>query len=134
MNHNINTNPSKRQPPYDALKDKSWVTCRMGVNGQEFDDYLDNIYNHKFVVCPEGNGIDTHRIWECLYMGTIPLVDKNINNEFYFGVTPMLMIKDWNFLAGHKTLLEAFNDFEFQNWYKDMLTFEYWKDKIRQYA
>lgn len=28
----------------------------------------------KFVICPRGNGIDTHRIWESLWRGSIPIV------------------------------------------------------------
>ena len=29
---------------------------------------------HRFVACPEGNGIDTHRFWETLYRGSIPII------------------------------------------------------------
>ena len=130
MNFNISTNPAKRQVVYDLFKDKPWVTVDMGVNGQDFDKYLDNIYNHKFVLCPEGNGIDTHRIWETLYMNSIPLVDKNINTEFYYGVTPMLLCKDWSFVVGQKSLLEEMFDSGFPNWRKDILKFQYWKEKI----
>jgi hypothetical protein len=48
-----------------------------GSNGQNYENYIDNIYNHKFVICPEGNGIDTHRFWESLYLGVIPVIINN---------------------------------------------------------
>lgn len=32
---------------------------------------------YQFVACPRGNGIDTHRFWETLYRGGIPVVRKS---------------------------------------------------------
>ena len=130
MNHNISTNPAKRTKPYEVLKDKSWVTTDMGVNGRRFDEYLDNIYNHKFVVCPGGNGIDTHRIWECLYMGTTPIMESNINGSFY-NELPIAYAVDWE--GVDEQWLVKTNDYivRYKNaWKYEMLTFEYWKNKI----
>lgn len=130
MNHNISTNPLKRTKPYEVLKDKSWVTTDMGVNDNRFDEYLNSVYNHKFVVCPEGNGIDTHRIWECLYMGTIPITEDNINMSFYRDL-PTLSVRDWDELNApcldrYFNGIKAFNNL----WSHDLLKFEYWKNKI----
>jgi hypothetical protein len=33
--------------------------------------------NFKFVAAPRGNGVDTHRFWETLYRGGIPIVEKS---------------------------------------------------------
>jgi hypothetical protein len=44
-----------------------------------FSDYLHELANHKFCLCIRGNGIDTHRFWESLYLGVIPVI---INNKF----------------------------------------------------
>jgi hypothetical protein len=47
-----------------------------------------------FVACPRGNGLDTHRFWESLYLGAIPIVvKKDAIPAFQFG--PHLAIKDW---------------------------------------
>ena len=35
------------------------------------------LLRYMYVVCPEGNGIDTHRLWEALYLRTIPIMQKN---------------------------------------------------------
>jgi hypothetical protein len=128
MNFNIANNYAKRQPAYDALKDKPWVTVDMHPKEYDFNNYIDNIYNHKFVVCPEGNGIDTHRIWECLYMGTIPIVDDNINNGF-FGDLPILATSDWG-MVEEMILYTAFVQIGLMPWRHEMLTFNYWKNKI----
>lgn len=95
LNHNINNNVLERQDLYKILKDKPWVTINHGKNGQDFDNYIENIYNHKFMVCPNGNGIDTHRLWECLYLNTIPVVKSDINNSFYQDL-PICFVNNWN--------------------------------------
>jgi hypothetical protein len=128
MNHNVNTNPDKRELPYEIFKKKPYVTKAFGKNGSSFGFYLDNVYNHKYMICPEGNGMDTHRMWECLYMGTVPIVVKNINNWFYNDL-PILYVYDW--AEVNRDLLEdTWGIFQNGEWNKEMLTFEYWKNKI----
>lgn len=136
MNFNIGTNPAKRTKPYEILKNKPWVTVDMHNNGYNFDSYLDNIYNHRFVVCPEGNGIDTHRIWESLYMGTVPIVEHNINNSFYEHYLPITLTDEWIDIneVFLKKDLDGFNMLKWLPIADDkMLTFEYWKNKILGY-
>jgi len=128
MNFNIATNPAKRETIYNTLKDKSWVTVDMGVNGSRFDEYLDNIYNHKFVLCPEGNGIDTHRLWETLYMGSIPIAENNINNSFFTGL-PLVLVDYWDSLT-YEDLDRIHKEYTNYPYQKEMLTFDYWKNKI----
>jgi hypothetical protein len=132
MNFDIRTNPNKRQEPYDILKNKSWVTteCK-SKNGVGFNHYIQNIFEHKFVVCPEGNGIDTHRFWETLYMGSIPIVKENINYAFYSKIygLPILMVKDWKDLT-KENLEYVYGESSTVQWDFNMLTFEYWKNII----
>jgi hypothetical protein len=128
MNFNILTNTAQRVPPYELLKDKPWVTTFMGQNGHKIDDFIDSIYNHKFVICPEGNGMDTHRTWETLYLGSIPIEKRNINNQFYADL-PILFVDDWGEVTC-EFLESAFPMFEKQTWNRKKLTFEYWKNKI----
>jgi hypothetical protein len=128
VNHDIKTNPAKRTIPYQILKNKSYATIKYGLNGQGFDEYLNDIYNHKFVICPEGNGIDTHRTWECLYMNTIPIEKRNINNQFYTDL-PICFVDNW------EEITEDFLEKEYvkitnSNWNLNKLNFDYWKNKI----
>lgn len=131
MNHNIATNPSKREYPYQVLEHKSWVTSDRGANGYDFGTYIDNIYNHLFVICPEGNGIDTHRIWECLYMGVIPIVENNINNSFYTDL-PMLVVDDWDELT-EEGLMATYLTKQSMVVNRNKLYFRYWEDRIKSY-
>lgn len=131
VNHNVNTNPKKRSGIYETFRGKPWATCEYrNKNFARVREYYDDIYNHKFVICPEGNGIDTHRIWECLYLGTIPIVEDNINNEFYSNLTlPIIRIKNWIDI-NKEYLSNLGGDLDDWDW-RDILDFEFWKDKIR---
>ena len=107
---------------------KSWVTRKKGKNGQDFDDYIFNVYNHKFVFCPEGNGIDTHRTWETLYMGSIPIEKRNINNQFYTDL-PICFVDRWEDVT-RKFLDREYDRITSSEWNMDKLKFSYWRDKI----
>jgi hypothetical protein len=78
LNFSVNTHPSRRVV-YHMFKDFSWVT--VGEQIQTLDGrfkFLQDVRNHEFVLCPRGNGVDTHRLWETLYMDSIPIVKRDI--------------------------------------------------------
>lgn len=131
MNFNTATNPKERIKPYMLFKDKPWCTTRMRCNGFGFDEYLNDLYHHPFAICPEGNGIDTVRTWECLYMGTIPIEKKNINNQFYTDL-PILFVNDWEEVT-ESLLQDEYERIIHTEWNFEKLNFSYWKDKILSY-
>jgi hypothetical protein len=51
---------------------------------------------YRYIACPRGNGVDTHRFWETLYRGSIPIVLRNSWSQSleYFKV-PMIIINTW---------------------------------------
>ena len=131
INHNVNTNLKERVEPYDLLNGKKFVTIEFGRNGQDFDHYIDNIYNHKFVICPEGNGIDTHRKWETLYLNSIPIEKRSINNSYYEDL-PICFVESW------EEITEDFLNKEYERimsteWNLDKLDMTYWKNEISKY-
>jgi hypothetical protein len=129
LNHNIGTNPAVRERIYQLYEGESWVTSERGSNAQgRFDEYLDNIYNHKFTISPQGNGLDTHRTWECLYVGSIPIEKRNLNNRFYTDL-PICFVDNWEDLT-EEFLLSEFDRIQSGKWNLEKLNFEYWKNKI----
>ena len=128
INHNINTNRTERLEPYLLLKNKDWCHIESGSNGQNFDNYINNLYNHKFVLCPNGNGIDTHRLWETLYLNTIPIVKNGINVSFYKDL-PICFVDNWNQIT-EDFLNNEFVRIKSSIWNLDKLKMEFWKNKI----
>ena len=129
INHNVSTNVSKRSGIYELFSNDVNFTIERGQNGKDFDNYLEKVYNHKFVICPEGNGLDTHRTWECLYLGTIPVEKRNINNSFYEGKLPICFVDDWSELTSD-FLESEYERIKNTHWNLEMLTFTFWKNKI----
>lgn len=128
MNHNVKTNPEKRTFLYSQFKRTDWVTSVAGCNGKGFDEYLDNVYNHMFVICPEGNGIDTHRTWEALYMNTIPIEVRNYNNQYYQDL-PICFVNNWEELT-EDFLKAEYIRIKSSDWNLQKLSFNYWKEQI----
>jgi len=125
MNFSIDTYPSDRQSCYDTFKDKPWVTVGI-LEGRR--SFLQEIRNHTFVLCPRGNGLDTHRLWETLYMGSIPIVKRHIGlNEFTD--LPILFIDDWSDVTEEKLRATA-HEFATRQWNLEKLKFSYWKKRI----
>jgi hypothetical protein len=128
LNHNISTNASERLKPYKLFSDKSWSTCEQGSNGFQFMNYIDKIYNHKFVLSPEGNGTDTHRTWEILYLKSIPIEKRNINNQFFTDL-PICFVDDWEEIT-EDFLNKEYDRINSIKWNLEKLDFNYWKNKI----
>jgi hypothetical protein len=134
MNFSVWTNKREREPIYQLFKNKPWVTTDMGSNGQRFDDFVDNVYNHRFVLCPGGNGLDTHRFWETLYMGSIPIVKRNILAGELYAHFPAAIVDNWEEVT-ESYLIREYNELSdinsyFSGW-RQMLDFYYWEDKIK---
>ncbi len=82
-----------------------------------------------FVLCPEGNGPDTHRFWEALVLGCVPVVRRNSLSAFLSDL-PVLVVDEWQEIsAGYlRDSLEFFCGGKF-NYAK--LFLEYWRKQIR---
>ena len=88
---NIRTNPSTREPCYQALKNKlEWlgeVTPRENIQ---------RLAEYRFCICPEGNGVDTHRLWEALFVGCTPVVLKSPFTDILMrNKVPILALDRW---------------------------------------
>jgi hypothetical protein len=123
----INTNRNERAKLYEYFKKQSYVFTKHGL----FDEYLATIAQSKFVLSPHGNGLDCHRTWEALYMGTFPLVKTSTLDRLYDEL-PVLIVNDW------KEVTQSFLEQKYQEMlrkkYKwEKLFFEYWFDLIREY-
>ncbi|MBS0640933.1 MAG: hypothetical protein JSS43_13730 [Proteobacteria bacterium] len=50
--------------------------------------------HHAFVVSPRGAGLDCHRTWEALALGTIPIVQRS-SLDAVFDHFPVAVVQDW---------------------------------------
>jgi len=60
------------------------------------DVYYESLPSYKFVVSPEGNGIDCHRHYEALIAGCIPILERNPLIEEKYKGCPILYTDDYS--------------------------------------
>jgi hypothetical protein len=130
MNHNVKTYPPEREYLYTKFSQYTYIDIERGINGQLFERYVDNVYNHDFVFAPRGNGIDTHRIWECLYMNTIPIVKRN-HFTAQLKDLPICIVDDWCEI-NRDFLLRKRDEIYSIGWNYEKLKIDYWRDEIEQ--
>jgi hypothetical protein len=75
---------------------------------KSFKEYLRELSKSYFVISPEGNGIDCHKIWEALYLKTIPIITKSINSDFYTDL-PIIVLKSWDDFDPSLFTVEKYN-------------------------
>jgi hypothetical protein len=121
MNFSHTTQP-KRQLWVDHFQGKPWVTEKSKTS---FEEFIRDCYGHSFVLSPEGNGIDTHRTWEALYMGAIPIVQNSIFVNS-FDQLPLVVVDDVSVIT--KEYLENIT----LNHYccDEKIYMSYWKERI----
>ena len=133
MNFNIDTFPVERRPVWELFKERPWVTVGSIENtiaGRT--RFLREIKAHAFVLCPRGNGLDTHRLWETLYMGSIPILKRDVGNR-EFEDMPICFVDDWaqvteDFLKGEEIRLKQ------PGFSLEKLKLSYWVKRISSFA
>ena len=127
---NFKQDRKERQNLFHQVKDLPYVHVetytKKWENTQELTAHYESISKYKWTLCPRGAGQDTHRLWEALYLGSIPIVLKSSISSLYEGL-PVIQLNNWDELS--LPLLEKRS--------KELpLTrtnayFTYWQEKIR---
>lgn len=76
-NFSIHTNSKHRQQVQDYIRG---VTNINSSSRKSVSAFHEDILSHKITLCPVGNGLDTHRLWEVIYLNRVPLVIKSEQN------------------------------------------------------
>lgn len=95
--------------------------------------YLKTLSSSYFNLCPRGNGIDTHRIWESLFFETVPIVKKSIfTYELKNLGVPIFIVDDWKDLNyfSKDTLLDKYFEITKNKKLNDYVKFEFWNKII----
>lgn len=125
FNFNIKTNSKKRLDCYNKIMKSKYKIKNIG--NMRYPDYLKNLAKYKFAICPEGNGLDTHRFWECLYLKVVPICLKNEITIYFSNIFPIKLVNDWS----------EIDNFNIYKWYKkiswknyNLLNFKHYSNMI----
>lgn len=89
-------------------------------------DFWKEMKYYAFMISPPGHGLDTHRTWEILMLGRIPIIADTDINRVYEGL-PVLIVSDWSMLTA-EWLEEQYhiiiNQWDSYQW--ERLKLDYW--------
>ena len=131
LNFNPNTNFLERKKLLEDFEICDWTSVdKSPINHKA---YKQNLQDNSFVMAPWGNGIDTHRFWETLYSGSIPITKLHHMYEAFESL-PKLLVNDYRVVTKEylQEYLEYLNN-NINSYSFEQLDFEYWKNKILDY-
>jgi hypothetical protein len=106
-----------------------WLTFDAPTDRGNNGGFLESLVRHRFVLCPPGNGVDTHRLWESLLAGAIPVVKRSPAME-PFSDLPILIVDDLCEVS--KELLESvWQRVKLPSQPPLLMTESYWAEIIR---
>jgi len=71
-----------------------------------FETYMKDLSNSVFCVCPPGNGVDSHRTWEALLLGCIPIVLYYEPIIPLYENLPVYIVNDWEEITEESLLMK----------------------------
>ena len=133
VNFRPHTFPSERLPLFNRFcgNDYKWATVQQADSTSvKFDKYLSELTNHKFSLCPRGNGIDTHRMWESLYARTVPVVKYHPAHRSLKNL-PILFVDDWSVVT-EDFLNSEYERMASRTWDYSMMSASWWGNKFKR--
>lgn len=128
---NIFTNYQERSEINNKLNGNKLITIK---NFESTREYFSELNNHKFVICPVGNGVDTHRIWESLLLNVIPIlkISEFTKNLKKINI-PALYISDWHEInnLNEEYLDNIYNSYSSIN-FQNFVTLKFWKSYMKK--
>tara|TARA_S200000501_G_scaffold377433_1_gene435809 strand:+ start:2118 stop:2975 length:858 start_codon:yes stop_codon:yes gene_type:complete len=117
-----------RQLVLDIASKNSYVVMKKFTN---IEKYFNELGNYKFILCPPGNGPDTHRVWESLIHKTFPIFEINsfTENLRNLGV-PAIYLDSWEDLDDYSEKDLELKYEHLLTFELNMIYFEYWKNQI----
>ncbi len=125
VNISPETNPVRKKL-YHALKKQPFVTL---APRRELAPYLIEMAQHRYTLSPFGNGLDCHRTWEALLVGSIPVVKTSTLDPLYEGL-PVIILQDWNEISP-ASLEKKYNEICTKTYAIEKLFMDYWSSLIQ---
>jgi hypothetical protein len=134
MNFSFYTNYHIRSSVWNTFINKDFIKAKYclpeNMNLIDRKAYLEDVADSKFIICPEGSGIDTVRVWESLYCRSIPIVKRHKAMRYFEGRLPILWIDDWSDVESRFYLEKHFEQIMDSHWDLDILKMGYWEKRF----
>jgi len=99
--------------------------------GKKLGNYLIDIAHHKFTLSPRGNGLDCHRTWEALIMGSYPIVRTTTLDPLYKDL-PVVIVNNYTEVT-QEFLQTKYEEMKNKPYKLEKLYAPYWFNLIANY-
>lgn len=77
--------------------------CDVVFDEMPVEEFYETLAGYKYTLCPVGYGHDpAPKIWECLLMGSVPIVLKTHGTKECYGNMPVLLVDKWDDVTTQK--------------------------------
>lgn len=126
INFQKSTNPKERSGLYEHYKNCEWVDVQNpNLSKQEYFTKMKESY---YTLTPFGNGYDTHRFWEALYSGSVPILKKHLSYDYAQGL-PVIFVNELDQID-EEYLRRKLKELREKQYNFEKLSFDFWKIKI----
>jgi len=136
-NFSINTHPV-RKVLFEAVKQKKFITIDHMGDFLKYElsreEFYKKLASSKFALCPRGNAIDTFRLWDCLYLGTIPIVVKEAVFHEQLSDLPILFVDSLKEIKSftRSDLEDKYKKMLYTDWNYEKLKLSYWMSRLKR--
>ena len=127
-NFTARTNGAVREPLARWAAGEKWITFRGHTGDWGKGEYLEALRRHHFVLCPPGAGEDTHRMWEALYCGAVPVV-RDSPAMRSFKDLPILVVPQFDGLS-EQFLRDELTAWPQRHFSREKVGMDYWKARF----
>lgn len=126
-------NDQRRRKNYNVNRGKIMETLEPFVKNTMYDpiQYFSKLRHYKFVISPEGNGVDCHRHYEALMAGCIPIVEHNDDIKKKYGNVPILYTHDYSEI-NHEYLVKKYEEMLNQEYDYSRLFLDYYSQEMKE--
>lgn len=126
---NFQDNTMERVYLKKFYNDKKWATTRLAV-GLPVEKFLEELSSHAFALVPEGCGLDSYRLYECLYMNVLPIMKDSIfTRKLQETGLPIVLTNDL-FSLTEELLYDTYSDMMKVQFNYDFIKLSHWKEKF----
>lgn len=125
LNFRENTSYKYRHKLYEYFSSFDWSVSKNP--DLDNNNYSSDLSRYKFILCPWGNGVDTHRIWETLYSGSVPVTKQHLTLSTLKDI-PVVFYEEYKDITYQELTYNTYSNDDFEN---EKLYFEWWNSKIQ---
>lgn len=128
MNFSLHTYYRERSFVYGLFANQPFC---VSSGSKDLFAYLIDLAKSQFVLSPRGNGVDCHRTWEILYMGSIPIVRSSLLDPLLKEL-PAIIVNDWMEVS-EAFLVQKYVEMQKCTFHMEKLYADYWFKLIDAY-